>query len=66
MVPMRMAIAPKIVVGEVKDADIWRTPPTMIMPLIALVTLIRGVWRAGLTFQITCQPTKQASTNTRK
>ena len=36
---------------------------TMI-PEIAFVTLMRGVWSAGVTFQITCQPTTTASRNT--
>src|SRR4029450_4226290 len=39
-------------------------PPTTMMPLMALVTLISGVCRAGVTFQITCQPTMQARANT--
>ena len=39
-------------------------PPTTMMPLMALVTLISGVCSAGVTFQITCQPTTQASANT--
>ena len=39
----------------------------MIMTLLmALVTLINGVCNAGVTFQMTCQPTKQASTKTMK
>ena len=66
MVPIRIAIAPRIVVGEVSELDIWSIPPMMMIPLIALVTLIRGVCKAGFTFQITCQPTKQASTKTVK
>ena len=41
-------------------------PPMTMMPLIALVTLISGVCSAGVTFQMTCQPTKQASTKTVK
>ena len=36
------------------------------MPLMAFVTLISGVWRAGETFQTTCHPMKQARTNTVK
>jgi hypothetical protein len=36
---------------------------TMI-PLIAFVTDISGVWRAGVTFQTTCQPTTHARMNT--
>ncbi len=39
-------------------------PPTRMIPLIAFVTLINGVWSAGVTFHTTCQPTKHASTNT--
>ena len=39
-------------------------PPTTMMPLMAFVTLISGVCSAGVTFQITCQPMKHASTNT--
>src|SRR5262245_62266438 len=39
-------------------------PPMTMMPLMALVTLMSGVCSAGVTFQITCQPTTQASRNT--
>ncbi len=39
-------------------------PPITMMPEIAFVTLISGVCRAGVTFQITCQPTTTASRNT--
>ena len=38
----------------------------MMMPEMAFVTLISGVCSAGVTFHTTCQPTKQASTNTVK
>ena len=44
--------------------DSCSMPPITMMPLIALVTLISGVCSAGVTFQITCQPMKHASTNT--
>ena len=36
----------------------------MMIPLIAFVTLMSGVCSAGVTLQTTCQPTKQARTNT--
>ena len=36
--------------------------PIMMMPEIALVTLIRGVWSAGVTFQMTMKPIKMAKT----
>ena len=39
-------------------------PPTKIMPLMALVTLIKGVCREGVTFQTTMYPTKQDNTKT--
>ena len=39
-------------------------PPMMMMPLIAFVTLMSGVWSAGVTLQMTCQPTKHARMNT--
>src|SRR5579859_6199392 len=41
-----------------------RRPPTTMMPLIALVTLISGVCSAGVTFQTTWKPTNTAITNT--
>ena len=40
--------------------------PIAMMLLMALVTLISGVCSAGVTFQTTMYPTKQASTNTVK
>src|SRR4029077_15343120 len=39
-------------------------PPIRMMPLMALVTLMSGVCSAGVTFQMMCQPTTQASRNT--
>ena len=39
-------------------------PPMMMMPEMALVTLIKGVCSDAETDQTTCQPTKHASTNT--
>jgi len=66
MVPTRIAIAPRIVVGELTGPEICNMPPRMMMPLMALVTLMSGVCKAGATFQITCHPTKQAKTNTVK
>ena len=66
IVPTKIAIAPKIVVGESIAPEICSIPPTIMMPLIALVTLIKGVCSAGATFQINCQPTKQAKTKTVK
>src|SRR6201999_4254460 len=41
-----------------------RRPPTTMMPLIALVTLISGVCSAGVTFHTTWNPTNTAITNT--
>ena len=38
----------------------------IMIPLIAFVTLMSGVCSEGETFQITCQPTKQAKINTVK
>ena len=61
-----MATAPKTVVAENDSPEICSIPPTMIIPLIALVTLINGVWSAGVTFQMTCHPTKHAKTKTVK
>src|SRR5262245_19668282 len=40
------------------------SPPTTMMPLIAFVTLISGVWSAGVTFHTTWNPTNTAITNT--
>lgn len=40
--------------------------PITIIPLIALVTLIKGVCKAGVTFQITKYPVKIARMNTPK
>ncbi len=66
MVPMKIAIAPKITVGDIACPEICSMPPMIMMPLMALVTLIKGVCSDGDTFQITCQPTKQAKINTVK
>src|SRR3712207_2720047 len=66
IVPTRIAIAPRMVVYELDPPEICSIPPIMMMPLMALVTLISGVCKAGFTFQITCQPIKQAKTNTMK
>ena len=66
IVPTKIAIAPKIVVAESIVPEICSMPPTIMMPLMALVTLIKGVCSAGATFQINCQPTKQARTKTDK
>src|SRR5690606_35779202 len=66
MVATRIAAAPRITVADIGAPETCSMPPMMMMPLIALVTLISGVRRAGDTFQITCQPTKIASTNTVK
>src|SRR3954467_4587223 len=52
------------VTGEEMGPEICSIPPTKMMPLMAFVTLINGVCSAGVTFHTTCQPTKQASTNT--
>src|SRR4051812_39178002 len=48
----------------VDGLPICSSAPMTMMPLIALVTLMSGVWRAGATFQITWKPMKTASTNT--
>ena len=39
--------------------------PTMMIPLIALVTLIKGVWRDAVTFQMTMYPMKMAKMKTK-
>ena len=57
--------APSASQRQSADPACSSAPMTMIL-LIALVTLISGVCSAGVTFQTTCQPTKQASTNTMK
>ncbi len=49
-----------------EGASICNNAPMTIMPLMALVTLIKGVCKAGFTFQTTCQPTKHANINTVK
>lgn len=66
IVAIRTAIAPKIVVKLSVEPESWSIPPTRIIPLMAFVTLIKGVCRAGLTLQTSCQPTKQASIKTVK
>src|SRR5882672_5239479 len=58
------ATAPRIVTGDSMPDESWSIPPTTMMPLMALVTLMSGVCRAGVTFQITCQPTTQARAKT--
>ena len=55
--------------GFTKAADaalILKNAPLTMMLLIELVRLIRGVWSAGVTFQITCQPTNIDRTKTVK
>src|SRR5690606_38581387 len=63
MVAMRIAMAPRMVAALVGRPVTCSMPARMMMPLMALVTAMSGVWSAGATFQMTCQPTKQASTN---
>src|SRR5439155_21093370 len=58
------ATAPRIVVTVRSRPRPSRSPPIKMMPDTALVTLMSGVCNAGVTFQITCQPTMQASRNT--
>ena len=58
------AAALSSVTGEEIGPEICSIPPTKMMPLTAFVTLMSGVCSAGVTFHTTCQPTKQASTNT--
>ena len=60
----RMAAAPRSTTGDSSGPLTSSMPPTTMMPLTALVTLMSGVCSAGVTFQITCQPTTQASANT--
>ena len=57
MAPIQVAAVPAVWTARTR-------PPTTMMPLIALVTLISGVCSAGVTLQMTCQPTKQARTKT--
>src|SRR3954468_17502797 len=66
MVAISTAITERMVTGDWMGPEICSMPPTKMMPLTALVTLINGVCSAGVTFHTTCQPTKQASTNTVK
>jgi len=40
------------------------TPPSMMMPWMALVPDMSGVWRTTGTFEMTSKPTNTASTNT--
>ena len=49
---MNIANTDKYMMVGLSD-DIWVRAPSMIMLLIALVTLIKGVCNAGATFQIT-------------
>ncbi len=46
-------MVPQIFIPPVKFSLISSMHPTIITPLIALVTLIKGVCKAGVTFQIT-------------
>src|SRR5260221_543646 len=55
---------PKTFTAASPTATAPRIAPTMITLEIALVTLISGVCRAGVTFQMTWYPTKTARTNT--
>src|SRR5688500_16778927 len=60
----RIAAAPSITAEDVGRPLTVSMPPTTMIPLIALVTLISGVCSAGVTFHTTCQPTMHASANT--
>src|SRR5262245_9433709 len=60
----RIAAAPSRTAGEAAGPLTVSMPPTTMMPLMALVTLMSGVCSAGVTFQTTCQPTIHASANT--
>ena len=51
-------------VASMPPPRISSMPPMRMMPLMALVTLMSGVCSAGVTFQMTCQPTTHASRNT--
>ena len=64
MVAMSTATAPRMVTGDWSGPLIWSMPPIKMIPLMAFVTLMSGVWSDGVTFQITCQPMITASTNT--
>src|SRR5450755_3545123 len=66
IVASNTAAALSSVTGEEIGPEICNIPPTKMMPLTALVTLMSGVCSAGVTLHTTCQPTKQASTNTVK
>ena len=57
------ASAPSTLAASSVD-ETWSMPPMMMMPLIAFVTLISGVWSAAVTLQMTCQPTKHARMKT--
>ncbi len=60
----RMAAAPSRTGADVVGPLTVSMPPTTMMPLMALVTLMSGVWSAGVTFQTTCHPTMHASAKT--
>ena len=50
-------IRPQMLVSSKKLTELSSSMlPTIIIPLIALVTLIKGVCKAGVTFQITIYP----------
>ena len=49
---MKVAMPASVMIRNDVD-EIFRSAPITIIPLIALVTLINGVCRAGVTFHIT-------------
>jgi len=58
----RIAINERIVMGLVKSSLMSSKPPVMMIPLIALVTDIKGVCNEWVTFQITFPSNKTART----
>src|SRR6185436_15273004 len=69
--PAMLTLVTATVTAAIHDTSgdeelISRIAPMMMMLLMALVTLMSGVCRAGVTFHTTMYPTKQASTNTVK
>ena len=53
IVARRIAAVPTITIGDESGPLICSMPPSTMMPLMALVTLISGVCRAGVTLHTT-------------
>ena len=64
--PRIQPVGRRLAVPAITGGATCTRAPIAMMLEIALVTLMSGVWSAGVTFQTTWYPTKQAKTNTVK